>query len=182
GREADLNDAMWIAGPARSRAIRSSFVPLAAIQELRDLTCTRKQLTREITRHCLRIRKVLEDANLKLGSVLADVLGGSGARDPEGHYLGRGRSGAAAALVQGHARRKPGELREALRGRVTSHHREMLALHSQFTDALERALTDLDAAVGLALTPIHQHVQLLRTIPGVGDLTAQALVAEIGST
>ena len=85
-----------------------------------------------------------------------------------------------AALAQGHARKKTNELREALCGRVTSHHRTMLALHLQLIDALEHALTDLDAAVGLALTPIRQQVQLLRTIPGVGDLTARVLVAEIG--
>ncbi|WP_415876888.1 transposase, partial [Burkholderia ubonensis] len=72
------------------------------------------------------------------------------------------------------------ELREALSGRITAHHRAMLGLHLQVIDALEHALADLDAAVGLALTPILQHVQLLRTIPGVGDLTARVLVAEIG--
>lgn len=85
-----------------------------------------------------------------------------------------------AALAQGHARKKTSELREAFRGRITSHPRTMLALHSQLIDALEHALTELDAAVGLALTSIRQHVQLLRTIPGVGDLTARVLVAEIG--
>jgi len=78
GRKTDVNDAMWIADLLAHGLIRSSFVPPAAIQELRDLTRTRKQLVREISQHSLRIQKVLEDANLKLGSVLSDVLGGSG--------------------------------------------------------------------------------------------------------
>ena len=78
GRKTDVNDAMWIADLLAHGLIRSSFVPPAAIQELRDLTRTRKQLVREISQHSLRIQKVLEDANLKLGSVLSDVLGRSG--------------------------------------------------------------------------------------------------------
>lgn len=78
GRKSDVNDATWIADLLAHGLIRSSFVPPAPIQELRDLTRTRKQLVREISQHSSRIQKVLEDANLKLGSVLSDVLGKSG--------------------------------------------------------------------------------------------------------
>ena len=78
GRKTDVNDATWIADLLAHGLIRSSFVPPAAIQELRDLTRTRKQLVREISQHSSRIQKILEDANLKLGSVLSDVLGKSG--------------------------------------------------------------------------------------------------------
>jgi transposase len=78
GRKTDVNDAMWIADLLAHGLIRASFVPPAPIQELRDLTRTRKQLVREIAQHSLRIRKVLEDANIKLGSVLSDVLTASG--------------------------------------------------------------------------------------------------------
>jgi transposase len=178
GRKTDVNDAMWIADLLAHGLIRSSFVPPAAIQELRDLTRTRKQLAREIAQHCLRIQKVLEDANLKLGSVLSDVLGGRAML--KAIVSGEENPVRLAALAQGHARKKTSELREALRGRITAHHRTMLGLHLQVIDALQRTLNELDAAVGLALTPIRQHVQLLRTIPGVGDLTARVLVAEIG--
>ena len=78
GRKTDVNDAMWIADLLAHGLIRASFVPPQAIQQLRDLTRTRKQLVREVSQHSLRIQKVLEDANLKLGSVLSDVLGKSG--------------------------------------------------------------------------------------------------------
>src|SRR6201993_3527537 len=78
GRKTDVNDAMWIADLLAHGLIRSSFVPPTPIQELRDLTRTRKQLVREIAQHSLRIQKVLEDANLKIASVLSDVLGCSG--------------------------------------------------------------------------------------------------------
>ena len=82
GRKTDVNDAAWIADLLAHGLIRPSFVPPAPIQELRDLTPTRKQLVREISQHSSRIQKILEDANLKLGSVLSDVLGKSG-RDPQ---------------------------------------------------------------------------------------------------
>jgi transposase len=78
GRKTDVSDAGWIADLLAHGLIRSSFVPPAPIQELRDLTRTRKQLVREISQHSSRIQKVLEDANLKLGSVLSNVLGKSG--------------------------------------------------------------------------------------------------------
>ena len=78
GRKSDVNDAMWIADLLAHGLIRASFVPPTAIQELRDLTRTRKQLVAEIARHTLRIQKMLEDANLKLTQVISDVLGVSG--------------------------------------------------------------------------------------------------------
>src|SRR5437867_9213063 len=78
GRKTDVNDATWIADLLAHGLIRGSFVPPAPVQELRDLTRTRKQLVREIAQHTLRIQKVLEDANVKLTSVVSDVLGASG--------------------------------------------------------------------------------------------------------
>ena len=80
GRKSDMNDATWIADLLAHGLIRSSFVPPAPIQELRDLTRTRKQLVREIARHTLRIQKTLEDANLKLTQVMSDILGAAAAR------------------------------------------------------------------------------------------------------
>src|SRR4030095_11349284 len=160
--------------------IRSSFVPPQAIQQLRDLTRTRKQLVREVSQHSLRIQKVLEDANLKLGSVLSDVLGKSGRAILQAIVAGETQPSRLAALAQGTARRKTAELREALRGRITEHHRTMLRLPLQLVDALQRTLAELDAAVGKALAPIRQRARLLTTMPGVSDLTANVVVAEIG--
>jgi transposase len=78
GRKSDKNDAMWIADLLALGLIRSSFVPPAPIQELRDLTRTRKQLVREMARHTQRIQKTLKDANIKLTEVVSDILGVSG--------------------------------------------------------------------------------------------------------
>lgn len=180
GRKTDVNDAMWIADLLAHGLIRSSFVPPAAIQELRDLTRTRKQLVREIAQHSLRIQKVLEDANLKPGSVLPDVLGRSGRAMLEAIVAGETRPEQLAELALGTARNKTAELREALRGRITGHHRTMLKLHLDVVNALQRSLAELDATVGKALAPIKQRARLLTTMPGVSDLTARVIVAEIG--
>lgn len=180
GRKTDVNDATWIADLLAHGLIRSSFVPPAAIQELRDLTRTRKQLVREVSQHSLRIQKVLEDANLKLGSVLSDVLGRSGVAMLEAIIQGEADPEKLADLAQGNARKKRAELIEALRGRVTRHHRTMLKFHLDVIRALKRTLGELDAAVGKALTSIQERAQLLTTMPGISDIAAQVLVAEIG--
>lgn len=106
GRKTDVNDAMWIADLLAHGLIRSSFVPPQAIQQLRDLTRTRKQLVREVSQHSLRIQKVLEDANLKLGSVLSDVLGKSGRAMLDAIVAGQTDPALLASLAQGTARNK----------------------------------------------------------------------------
>ena len=135
---------------------------------------------REVSQHSLRIQKVLEDANLKLGSVLSDVLGKSGRAMLDAIVAGETDPARLAALAQDAARNKTAALHEALRGRITEHHRMMLKLHLQVVDALQRTLAELDTAVGKALAPIRQRARLLTTMPGVSDLTASVLVAEIG--
>ena len=181
GRKTDVGDAAWIADLLAHGLIRSSFVPPAPIQELRDLTRTRKQLVREISQHSLRIQKVLEDANLKLGSVLSDVLGQSGRAMLQAIIAGEDDPARLAELAQGTARRKTAALIEALRGRVTPHHRALLKLHLDVVDALELALEEVDRHVGKTLEPIRDLARLLTTMPGVGDLVAQVILAEIGT-
>jgi transposase len=180
GRKTDVTDAMWIADLLAHGLIRSSFVPPAPIQELRDLTRTRKQLVREIGQHSLRIQKVLEDANLKLGSVLSDVLTISGRAMLGAIIAGESDPETLAALAQGSARRKHDALVEALHGRITPHHRSMLKLHLDLIAALEHALGEIDAAVGKSLAPIRERARLLTTMPGISDLVAHVIIAEIG--
>lgn len=180
GRKTDVNDATWIADLLAHGLIRSSFVPPAPIQELRDLTRTRKQLVREISQHSSRIQKVLEDANLKLGSVLSDVLGKSGRAILQALIAGQSDPEKLADLAQGTARKKRAELLEALHGRVRTHHRGLLKVHLELVLALEQAISEIDATVGKTLAPIHESARLLTTLPGVSQVTAQVLVAEIG--
>jgi transposase len=180
GRKTDVSDAGWIADLLAHGLIRSSFVPPAPIQELRDLTRTRKQLVREVSQHSSRIQKVLEDANLKLGSVLSNVLGKSGRAILEALIAGQSDPERLADLAQGTARKKRAELIEALHGRIRPHHRRLLQVHLTLVTTLEQAIADIDATVGKALASVHESARLLSTMPGISDVTAHVIVAEIG--
>ena len=181
GRKTDVNDAMWIADLLAHGLIRSSFVPPAEIQTLRDLTRTRKQLVREISQHSLRIQKVLETANIKLASVLSDILGQSGRAILHALLAGEEDPERLADLAKGTARIKRAELIESLRGRMNPHHRTMIRLHLDLINALESALRQLDAAAGKNLASISWATDLLETIPGIGDVAANVIVSEIGA-
>lgn len=180
GRKTDVNDASWIAELLAHGLIQGSFVPPAPIQQLRDLTRTRKQLVREIAQHSLRLQKVLEDANLKVASVLSNILGQSGRAMLAAIIAGEQDPERLADLAQGTARRKRPELVEALRGHVTPHHRALLQLHLGVVAALEEALQQVDAAVGKSMAPISEAAARLQTMPGVSEVVAHVIVAEIG--
>ncbi len=180
GRKSDVNDATWIADLLAHGLIRGSFVPPAPIQELRDLTRTRKQLVREIGRHTLRLQKTLEDANLKLTGLLSDVLGKSGRAILAALVAGESDPVRLAALAGGRLKASRAELVAALHGRVTAHHRFMLQLHLTQIAALEAAVQELDARLEAALAPFRAVVDRLITIPGVSQVVARVLVAEIG--
>jgi transposase len=180
GRKTDVNDATWIADLLAHGLIRSSFVPPAPIHELRDLTRTRKQLVREIAQHTLRIQKVLEDANLKLTSVLSDVMGMSGRAMIEAIIRGEPDPERLADLSQGRLNASRPAVIAALQGRVTPHHRFLLRVHLTQIDALEGAVRDVEARLGEALAPFQAAVDRLMTIPAVGRTVARVIVAEIG--
>jgi transposase len=180
GRKTDVNDAMWIAELLAHGLIRSSFVPPQPIQELRDMTRTRKQLGRTVTQHTQRIQKVLEDANLKVASVLSSILGGTGRAILEAIVAGESDPEVLAALAKGRAKTKRADLIEALRGRITPHHRTMVKLNLEVIEALEKAIGALDDALGKALAPIEAQAELLTTMPGVSEVIARGVVAELG--
>ena len=180
GRKSDLTDAAWIADLLAHGLIRHSFVPPAEIQELRDLTRTRKQLVGEIARHTLRIQKTLEDANLKLTHVVSDVLGTSGRAILTALIGGETDPERLADLTKGRLKATRAQLVEALHGRVTAHHRFMVDLHLTQIEALEAAVDKLERHVGEAMAPFHAAVARLTTMPGLSDTAARVLIAEIG--
>src|SRR3954447_14526730 len=129
GRKTDTNDATWLADLLAHGLIRASFVPDAATQEQRGLLRTRKQLVRERASHVQRLQRTLEDANIKLDSAVSDVMGLSGRAMVEALIAGETDPVRLADLAHRRIRTSPDTLREALRGRVTSHHRFLLNLH-----------------------------------------------------
>jgi transposase len=147
GRKTDVKDCEWIAQLLQHGLVKASFVPGRPIRELRDLTRQRTQLTGEKASVANRIQKVLEDANLKLGSVASGVLGASGRDMLRAVIAGVDGSEALANLARGRLRRKLPQLRKALTGRVTEHHRFLLQLHLDHLAHLERLLGRLDQRI-----------------------------------
>jgi transposase len=191
GRKTDMNDAMWIADLVACGLIRSSFVPEEEIQELRSLMRTRKQLVREQVSHVQRIQKTLEEANIKLDSVISDIMGLSGRRMIEAMIAGVRNPRKLAALASQRIKASPKALYDALHGRLTDHHRFMLRLHLGQYDALASSIKDIDRQVDAAIAemgkgaasgraPFRTLIELLGTIPGVSTLAAIVILAEIG--
>ncbi len=180
GRKSDTNDATWIADLLAHGLIRGSFVPPAPIQELRDLTRTRKQLVGEIARHTLRIQKALEDANLKLTQVVSDILGTSGRAILKALIAGETDPARLADVTTGRLKASRAQLLAALHGRVTAHHRFLIELHLTQIEALDGAVRKLEGHLGDALAPFRAAAERLTTMPGVSDTAARVLIAEIG--
>jgi transposase len=180
GRKSDMTDAAWIADLLAHGLIRSSFVPPAEIQELRDLTRTRKQLVGEMSRHTLRMQKTLEDANLKLTHVVSDILGTSGRAILTALIRGETDPERLAGLTTGRLKATRTELVDALHGHVTAHHRFMLELHLTQIEALETAIATLERHLDTAMIPFRDAVSRLTMMPGLSDTAARVLIAEIG--
>jgi transposase len=180
GRKTDTNDATWLADLLAHGLIRASFVPDAATQEQRGLLRTRKQLVRERASHVQRLQRTLEDANIKLDSAVSDVMGLSGRAMVEALIAGETDPDKLAALAHRGIRTPRETLREALRGRVTSHHRFLLQLHLKQIDALDEAVARIDQEVDAHVEPFRAAIAQLKTIPGISDLGACVILAEIG--
>lgn len=182
GRKTDVADCAWIAQLLQHGLLTASFIPPARQRELRDLTRQRSQLGAEQTAVANRIQKVLEDANVKLGSVASDVLGVSGRAMLDALVAGQEDPEALADLARRRMRGKIPQLREALRGRVTDHHRFLLRLLLDHFDQLGGLIARLDARIEQLTAPDAAALALLTTIPGIKQHTAEVLLAEVGPT
>jgi transposase len=192
GRKTDMNDAMWIADLLACGLIKGSFIPDEKVQELRALTRTRKQLVREQTRHVQRIDKTLAEANIKLGSVISDIMGASGRRIIQAMIDGVRQPNKLAELAGKQLKASPKELYDALHGRLTDHHRFLLALHLQQWDGLDETVRRLDVKIAQRIdgmeaevdgskTPFRHLIGLLTTVPGVSAVAGPAILSEIGA-
>ena len=181
GRKTDVQDCAWIAKLLQHGLIAASFVPPEPQRDLRELTRQRVKLVGEKASVANRIQKVLEDANLKLGSVVADVLGKSGRAMLRALIGGETDPGKLAELALGRLRKQLPRLRPALTGRVTDHHRFLLGLLLDEVELLEGLLDRLEARIGAVLGPFAEAVGRLKTIPGVQQRVAEVVAAEVGT-
>ena len=180
GRKTDVKDAEWIADLVRHGLVRASFVPPPAIRELRDLVRLRRSLSEGLTTERNRTLKLLETANIKLASVASGVFGVSGLAMLRALVENAATPTEMADLARGKLRRKLAPLARALEGRLTEHHRFVLALHLRRMAAIEADLAALDARIEAQMEPFRAQRALLRQIPGVDDRVAATIIAEIG--
>jgi len=180
GRKSDVKDAAWIADLLAHGLIRGSFVPPAPIQEVRDLTRTRKQLVREIAQHTQRIQKTLDTANLKITGLVSNIIGVSGRAILRALIAGQTDPVQLVDLARGTLKNKRAALVDALTGQIRPHHLRLLKLHLDLIEQLERAVADIDTQLGEALAPFREAIARIDAVPGIDTVVAQAILGEIG--
>ena len=180
GRKTDVKDCEWLADLLEHGLLRGSFIPSIELRQLRDLTRERAQLVNEHTRVANRIHKILEDANIKLGSVATDILGVSGRAMLGALIRGESDPLAMAELARGRLRDKIEALKVALEGKVLEHHRRLLAFHFHHLVGLEAQIEALNTWIEEQMGPFKKAAVPLASIPGVQQTVAEACIAEIG--
>jgi transposase len=183
GHKTDWNDCRWLAHLLRHGLIRASFIPPKPVRELRDLTRRRKQVLSNAGSERNRVQKVLEEANVKIGSVLTDVFGVSGQLMLDALLEGKATAEEVANLARHTARRKIPELIQSLEGhRLDDHCRMLIRLSLEHLAFLEQQLQRIDAEIlsGVEQPEFRQAFELLQTVPGIRQDAAASILAEIG--
>jgi transposase len=182
GRKTDVTDAEWIAQLLQYGLLRGSFVPPRSLRNLRDLTRQRAQLASEHTRVANRIHKLLEDTNIKLAAVATDVLGKSGRKMLRALLKGQENPDQLADLALGRLRKKIPQLKLALEGNCTEHHRYLLGRLLGHLGYLERQTREFGQRIRHRLDELVLASTLARLdrIPGINRITIENVLAEIG--
>jgi transposase len=180
GRKTDVADAEWIADLLRHGLLRGSFIPSAQQRVLRDLTRFRTSLVNDRVRAVNRLQKTLEDANLKLASVVTDITGVSARAILDALLAGQTDAAALTALAKGRLRTKTAQLQKALAGTLQPHHRVLVAELLSQIDYLDEAIARLDSEIAARMQPFQAELAQLDSIPGVSQRIAEVLIAEVG--
>jgi transposase len=180
GRKTDVKDSEWLADLVRHGLIRKSFVPCKALRELRDLTRYRRKLMESQSSERNRLLKLLETASIKLASVASDVFGVSGRRMLRALLDGQSSAEQIAELAKGALRRKLERLAWALEGRIEDHHRFLLGMQLDRIEQAEATVAKLDERIQNKLEPYRDQYRRLMQIPGVDQMGAAVIIAELG--
>lgn len=180
GRKTDMKDAEWIAKILRVGLLQGSYIPNREQRELRELVRYRRSLTQERAREVNRVQKVLEGANIKLASVASDIMGKSSRDMLEAMIKEETDPKALASMARGALKNKQQQLEKSLKGLMGQHQRIMLSAQLKHIDFLEAQVAELTKAIEAKMSPFNQAVELLDTIPGVGERLAQEILAETG--
>jgi transposase len=180
GRKTDVKDAEWIADLLRHGLLRGSFIPAPEQRHLRDLTRYRTHLVEERARLTNRLQAVLEDANIKLASVVTDVRGVSARAILDALVAGESDGVLLADLARGRLRAKREQLAQAVVGRFAPHHAFMITEQLSHLDYLDEAMERLSAEIEQRLQDEWEAVELLDSVPGISQRAAEIVVAELG--
>jgi transposase len=185
GRKTDRTDAEWIAELVRHGLVRAvgrirPTVPPPEIRVLRELIRHRKALAGGLAAERNRTLALLESANIKIAGVISDVFGVSGMLMLKALAAGSAEPAEMAGLARRRLRRKLDQLALALDGHLAEHQRLLLRMHIRRLEEIDRDIAEIEAAIGAAMHPFAAQQALLTTIPGVSELTAAAIIAEIG--
>ena len=181
GHKTDIKDSEWIADLLRHGLLKASFIPPKPIRELRDLVRTQAHVIQERSRHINRIHKILETANIKLSSVVTDIVGKSARQMLEALIAGESDPVELAKLARGRMRPKIGLLQHALQGHLEPHHRFLLKETLAHLDFLQQRIEQLEQEVAQRLSPFEKQLALLMTIPGISRRSATILLSELGT-
>lgn len=181
GRKSDLSDAEWLADVAAHGMVRPSFVPPPEIRELRELTRYRKTQVDARAKEIQRLEKTLQDAGIKLTSVASTVWSVSSRQMLEALIAGTTDPEVLAQMAKGRMRSKIPALKEALDGHFGAHHALICRQIIDHLDFLDASIAALSAEIAARLVPFEPQVALLCSITGVSEITAQVIVAEIGT-
>lgn len=181
GRKTDVKDAEWLAKLLRSGLIEKNFVPPKEIRDLRDLTRYRKKLIHTRTSERNRIHKILQDANIKLTSVLSDIFGVTGCRIIEALINGE-KIGVfeLQQMVDSRVKASTTDIAEALNGGIRKHHIDMLRFHWDHINHIDETIEKVVERIDQALIPYQEECELLDTIPGVDKNASAIFIAEMG--
>ena len=180
GRKTDVRDSEWLAQLLECGLLKPSFVPPPPIRELRDLTRYRLQQVRDRSQEVNRLCKVLEDAGLKLTTVITDVMGVSGRAMLRALVEGTTDPVVLANLARGKLRQKLPDLRRALQGRFRPHHAFLIEQILAKIDFLDETVDRVTAEIDRRLGPFEPMLAALDTIPGIDRIGAISIVAETG--
>jgi len=181
GRKTDVQDCEWLAELHLHGLVRASFIPPAAIRDLRELVRTRTTLIRERASHVNRIQKVLEDANIKLACVATDVLGVSGRAMLDQLAAGQTDPRVLTELARGRMRAKRAQLAEALHGTLRPHHQLLLRTHLGMIDALDAQIAKLSEQIERDMLPFAPMRERLDAVTGIGPDVATIFISEMGA-
>ena len=180
GHKTDKRDSRWLTKLLLSGLLKGSFIPPVEIRQLRDLFRYKRKLTGQVSAEKNRLQKILEDANLKLSSVVSDTFGVSATRIIEALMAGEEDIAELIKLCHGKLKPKEAEMKEALVGKLTSHHKFMLRTIKESIKQIEEIIAKVDRQIDEQTKAYEVEIELLQTIPGVGKDSAIGIIAEIG--